>query len=110
MTAVDKKSRVPEEEKVVCSSRGGERDPESLRRRKGSEAPKEEKGANIFFLHCFSLVNITVYLARGHVSPSQNLLTNLVILRQIFWEVWSDLFIVSSNLINLKCMLREWVW
>ena len=80
---VDKKSRVPEEEKVVCSSRGGERDPESLRRRKGSEAPKEEKGANIFFLHCFSLVNITVYLARGYVSLNKNLLADLVFLKLV---------------------------
>ena len=65
----------------------------------------------MLFLHCFVLVNITVYLARGHVSPSQNLLTNLVILRHILWEkVWSDLSVVSSNLVNLRYMLWEWVW
>ena len=65
----------------------------------------------MLFLHCFVLVNVTVCLARGHVSPSQNLLTNLVILRQILWEkVWSDLSVVSSNLVNLRAMLWEWVW
>ena len=52
------KSGVPEEEKGsgaleeegVQGSQGGEKD-------------------NLFFLNCFVLVNITKYLARGHVSP-----------------------------------------
>ena len=52
---VDKKSRVPEEEKLVCSPGGGERGPESSRRRKGSEAPKEDKGTNTFFPTLFFL-------------------------------------------------------
>ena len=52
---VDKKSRVPEEEKLVSSPGGGERGPESSRRRKGSEAPKEVKGKNIFFPTLFFL-------------------------------------------------------
>ena len=54
------------------------RSPGSLRRRKGSRALKREKGVRVsqgrekdkhFFLHCFVLVNITMYLAQGFVSP-----------------------------------------
>ena len=48
---VDKKSGVPEEEKGVWGSQGG------------------EKG-NFFSLQNFVLVNITMDLAWGHVSPS----------------------------------------
>ena len=47
---IDKKSRVPN-------------------RRKWSKALKEEKRTNILFLHCFVLVNITMYLAWGRISP-----------------------------------------
>ena len=50
--------------------------PGSSRRRKGSGAPKEgsrvlkeEKRTSVFFLHCFVLVNITMCLSQGHVSP-----------------------------------------
>ena len=35
---------------------------------KESRALKEEKMTNVFVLHCFILVNITMYLARGHAS------------------------------------------
>ena len=48
---VDKKSRVPEERKGFWGSQGGEKD------------------KHFFFLHCFVLVNITMYLAGGYVSP-----------------------------------------
>ena len=52
----------------------------SPRRRKGSRALEEEIGVwssqggekdnfLFLFLHCFVLVNITMYLAQGHVSP-----------------------------------------
>ena len=74
---------------ILLKEKGGEwesqflsrliRSPESPRRGKGSGAPKEEKGVRgsqgrerkiiFFFLHCFVLVNITMYLARGYVSP-----------------------------------------
>ena len=47
---VDKKSSVLEEEKGVGVSQGGEKDKH-------------------FFLYCFVLVNITMYLAQGFVSP-----------------------------------------
>ena len=65
---------------VPGSGRSGEsqflgsliRSPGSPRRRKLSEAPEEEKTTNVwvffFSLHCFALVNITMYLAQGHVS------------------------------------------
>ena len=46
---VDKKSKVPEEEKGVW----------------GSQGEKEQCS----FLHCFVLVNLTMYLAQGRVSP-----------------------------------------
>ena len=52
---------------------------ESPRRGKGSGAPEEEGGVRgaqggqafclFVFLHCFVLVNITMYLAGGYVSP-----------------------------------------
>ena len=48
---VDKKSGVPEEEKGVWGSQGGEKD-------------------KLFFLYCFVLVDITMYPALGHVSLS----------------------------------------
>jgi len=42
---------------------------EALRRLgKGSGALKEKR-TNSSSLHCFVLVNITMYLAQGHVSP-----------------------------------------
>ena len=51
-------SRVPEEEKGVQSPQEG---------RSSLGLPGEkDKGS---FLHCFVLVNITMYPARGHVSP-----------------------------------------
>ena len=51
--------------------------PASLRRRKGSGALEKEKGIweshgekdKLLFLHCFVLFIITMYLARGHISP-----------------------------------------
>ena len=55
---VDKKSVVPKEEKGVQSPQEGERGL-GLSRRKGQT----------FFLYCFVLVNITMYLAQGHVFP-----------------------------------------
>ena len=55
---IDKKSRVPKEEKGVQSPQEGERGL-GLSRRKGQT----------FFLYCFVLVNITMYLAQGHVFP-----------------------------------------
>ena len=53
------------------------RSPGPPRRRKGSGALEKEKGVwgslgekdKHSFLHCFVLVNITMYLARRHVSP-----------------------------------------
>ena len=54
------------------------RSPVSSRRRKGSRALEKEKGVGVsqggekdkhFFLYCFVLVNITMYLAQGFVSP-----------------------------------------
>ena len=47
---VDKKSGAPGEEQGVQGSQGGEKDKH-------------------FFLHCFVLVNITMYLAQGYISP-----------------------------------------
>ena len=47
---VDKKFRVPKEEK-------------------GVQTLEEEKKTNIFFLYFFVLVSITMYLAQGYVSP-----------------------------------------
>ena len=36
--------------------------------KKGVWGPQGEKDKP-FFLHCFVLVNVTIYLAQGHVSP-----------------------------------------
>ena len=55
---VYKKSGVPEE---VKASRALEKEKGVL----GSQGEKDKR----FFLHPFVLVNITIYLARGHVSP-----------------------------------------
>ena len=55
---VYKKSGVPEE---VKASR-------ALEKEKGVSGSQGEKDKR-FFLHPFVLVNITIYLARGHVSP-----------------------------------------
>ena len=33
----------------------------------GSQGGKKDK--HFYFLHCFVLVSITMYLAQGHVSP-----------------------------------------
>ena len=57
---VDKKSRVPEEEKGVQSLQEGER---------GLGALKKKRTHVFFFPHYFVLVYITIYLAQGHVCP-----------------------------------------
>ena len=59
---VGKKSRVPEEEEEEEEKVEEEELEKSVW---GSQGEKDKCS----FLHCFVLVNITVYLARGHVSP-----------------------------------------
>ena len=49
------------------SRRKGSRALEKKKKEPG--ALKEEKRTNVFVLHCFILVNITMYLAHGSVSP-----------------------------------------
>jgi len=66
---VGKKSRVPEEEeeeKVEEEEEEEKVEEEELEKWVwGSQGEKDKCS----FLHCFVLVNITMYLARGHVSP-----------------------------------------
>ena len=49
------------------SRRKGSRALEKKKKEPG--ALEEEKRTNVFLLHCFVLVNITMYLAGGYVSP-----------------------------------------
>ena len=70
-----------------------------LRTRKGFRALEKEKGVwtsqgekdKPWFLHCFVLVNIIMYLAWGNVSP--NILTNPVILKCILWSGSGKIFL-----------------
>ena len=116
---IDKKFRVPKEEKGVWGSRSGDWESEILEE-------KRTKDCTCFFfpLHSLVLVNsttqfklytgdytTTVYPAGGQFLLPENLLTNPDILNCILWEwVWRIFLLLNSNLVILKCKLWEWVW
>ena len=109
---IDKKFRVPKEEKGVGGSRSGDW---------GSGILKEEKRTNFLSLYIPQSQSITQLslnsvlgiiqqqcTAGGQFLLPENLLTNPDILEYILWEwVWEIFLLLNSNLVILKCKLWE---
>ena len=74
---VDKKSRVPEEEKGAWGCQGGDKGLEFLRRRKRPKFP-----STFLIKDCIT----TMYPAGDTFLLPENLRTNLVILKCMLWE------------------------